>query len=231
MEAVLGAKWGSRDRRTQPARKRRSLCISLAAGVLATVALAVFLAWSALGFFGGVDHLARAPLPSAVSVSASHPGEMVVYYEGHVAPSLDELGLRVREANGAPVALKPYDLDLHYDVGSRVGTAVASFVAPAAGRYLVSASAVEPGARLAVGGDLGRGVVLTDLAGIGVGLAALAAIAAVVGLVLRRSGASRAEYRDAVTRPGTPAGQLSRRTSIESPRGRKERSWLVSLRQ
>ena len=196
MDAVLGARWDSRDWRTHPARKRKSLRTGLAAGILAAVALAVLLAWSALGFFSAVDHLARTPLPGAVSVSASQPGELVVYYEGHAGASLNELGLRVRGPDGAAVELKPYDLDLRYDVGGRVGTAVASFSAPVARRYLVSATAAEPGARLAVGADLSTGVMLTDLASIGVAFAALALIAAVVAFVLRRSGAGGAGHRD-----------------------------------
>jgi len=205
MEAVLGVEWGSRDRRTQPARKRGSLGIRPVAGILATVVLAVFLAWSALGFFSGIDHLARGPLPAAFSVTASQPGEMVIYYEGHATPSLGELGLLVRGPDGAAAALKPQDLDLRYNVDSRVGTAVASFAAPVAGRYLVSAGVAEPGARLAVGGDLGRGMLLTDLAGMGVGFGALAVIATIAALVLRRPGVSRAEYRSAVTPPEIPS--------------------------
>jgi hypothetical protein len=197
MEGILGARWDSHDRRTEPARRRRSLRIYLAAGILATVALAVFLAWSTLGFLSGIDHLARAPLSGAFSITASQPGETVIYYEGHATPSLGELGLLVRGPDGAAVALKPHDLDLRYKVDSRVGTAVASFVTPVAGRYLVSARAPEPGARLAVGGDLGTGMLLTDLAGIGVGFGALAAIATIVALVLRRG------------RHRTLAGQLS----------------------
>jgi hypothetical protein len=204
MEAVLGARWDSRDRRTEPTR-RRSLRICLATGILATVALAVFLAWSALGFFSGIDHLARAPLPGAFSVTASQPGEMVIYYEGHATPSLSELGLLVRAPNGAAASLKPHDLDLRYNVDSRVGTAVASFVAPVAGRYLVSAGRAEPGARLAVGGDLGTAMLLTDLAGIGVGFGALAAIATIVALVLRRRAPSERNTRSAVTRPEFPS--------------------------
>ena len=88
---------------------------------------------------------------------------------------------RVRGPNGLVAALKPCDLDL-----GRAGVAVASFSAPTAGRYLVSARAAEPGARIAVGGNLGRGMLLTDLAGCGVGFAALAAVATIVVLVLRR---------------------------------------------
>lgn len=205
MEGVLGAMRDSRDRRTECARRRGSRHICLAAGIPATAVLAVFLAWSALGFFSDIDHLSRAPLSGAFSVTASQPGERVIYYEGHATPGLSELGLVVRGPDGAAVALKPHDLDLRYKVDSRVGTAVASFVAPVAGRYLVSARVAEPGGRLAVGGDLSTGMLLTDLAGMGVGFGALATIAAIVALVLRRRRASGAEYRSAVTPAEIPS--------------------------
>jgi len=163
----------------------RSLC--LAVSILATVTLVALLATGALNAFSGVDRLARASVPGVVSVNAPRAAEMVVYHEGGAPASLNELGLRVRGPGGVTVATRPYGVDLRYRHDHQVGTAVASFKAPAAGRYLISTTAAEPGARLAVGGDLGAAIMLTDLATVGVGLAALTALAVVVALVLKRS--------------------------------------------
>lgn len=183
----------------------RSLC--LAVSILATVALVALLATGALNAFSGVDQLARASVPGVLSVNAPRAAEMVVYREGGVPASLHELGLRVRGPDGVTVATKPYGLDLRYHHDHQVGTAVASFTAPASGRYLISATAAEPGAHLAVGGDVGAAIMLADLATVGVGLAALTALAVVVALVLRRlSGSSRRQHAD------DPGGGFGRAT-------------------
>jgi hypothetical protein len=207
MEAVLNARRDSYGYRTEPAGKRRSLRLCLAAGILGTAAVAALLAWCALNLFSGVDHLARAPIPGAVSINAQQTGEMVVYYEGDADPSFDELALRIAGPDGATVAVKPYGhgFDLRYDIHSHVGKAVASFEASAGGHYLVSARAAEPGARLAVGRDLGGGMLLTDLAGIGVGFAVVALAAIAVALVLRRPGTPRTEHRNVAAPPGFAA--------------------------
>ncbi len=197
MEAVLEASLHADAPAAQSARKHGPLSLCLAVSILATVALVALLATGALNAFSGVDQLARASIPGVVSVNAPRAAEMVVYHEGGVPASLNELGLRVRGPDGVTVATKPYGLDLRYQHDHQVGTAVASFTAPAAGRYLISTTAAELGARLAVGGDLGAAIMLTDLATVGVGLAALTAIAVVVALALRRSnGSSRRRHAD-----------------------------------
>jgi hypothetical protein len=181
------------------ASKHRPLGVCLVVGIFTTVALAGLLATGAFNAFSGVGQLARAPMPGTVSVSAGRADELVIYYEGDVPPSLNQLGLRVSGPDGATLATKPYSLDLRYGIDNRVGTAVASFVAPAAGHYLVSGRAADFGGRLAVGCDLGTGMMLADLASLGVGLALLAVIAAVVALVLRRlKGCSRRRHPDDV---------------------------------
>jgi hypothetical protein len=209
MEEVVESSRYSAVAAGQSVRKHGPLSLTLVVSVVATVALVALLATGALNTFSGVDQLARASIPGAVSVSAPRAGEMIVYFEGTVPPSLNELGLRVSGPDGAILPTDPHGPDLRYDHDDRVGTAVASFAVPAPGRYRVSTRATEPGARLAVGGDLGAAIMLTDLATVGLGLAAITGLAAVVALLLRRSRRRSRRRSAAVTLDSRTNGRVA----------------------
>jgi hypothetical protein len=88
------------------------------------------------------------------------------------APTWHQLGLSVTGPGGAVLPVATYRSSAGYDVvPGRAGRAVATFQAPTAGPYRVSAArAAEAGATLAVGQDIARGVVLTRLGAVVLGL-------------------------------------------------------------
>jgi hypothetical protein len=88
------------------------------------------------------------------------------------APTWQQLGLSVTGPGGAAVPVATYRSSARYDVEpGRAGRAVATFEATTAGPYQVSATrATEAGATLAVGADIARGLVLTRLGAVVLGL-------------------------------------------------------------
>jgi hypothetical protein len=87
---------------------------------------------------------------------------VTVAYAGET-PTWQQLGLQVTGPGGVAVPLATYPSSARYDLEpGRAGRAVATFQATTAGPYRVSAArATETGARLAVGGDVAREVVVT----------------------------------------------------------------------
>jgi hypothetical protein len=88
------------------------------------------------------------------------------------APTWQQLGLSVTGPGGTAVPVATYRSSARYDITpGRAGRAVATFEATTAGPYRVSATrATEAGATLAVGADIARGLVLTRLGAVILGL-------------------------------------------------------------
>ena len=87
-------------------------------------------------------------------------------------PTWQQLGLQVTGPDGGAVPVATYQSSARYDLEpGRAGRAVATFQATTAGPYRVSAArATETGATLAVGDDIARGLVLTRLGAVILGL-------------------------------------------------------------
>ena len=87
-------------------------------------------------------------------------------------PTWQQLGLQVTGPGGAAVPVATYRSSTRYDLEpGRAGRAVATFEATTAGPYRVSATrSPEAGATLAVGQDIARGMVLTRLGAVILGL-------------------------------------------------------------
>jgi hypothetical protein len=96
---------------------------------------------------------------------------VTVPYAGET-PTWQQLGLSVTGPGGAAVPVVTYRSSARYDLEPRrAGRAVATFQATTAGPYRVTAAtATEAGATLAVGQDIARGVVLTRLGSVILGL-------------------------------------------------------------
>jgi len=140
-----------------------------------------------------------------------------VYVEGNRPLAVAALDLTVTGPTGAAVPATTYRQKLQYDVPDRngmVGTAVASFRAGAAGAYRLSTTAtgLEPGATLAVGGDLAWNAVgrLIGPGVLGLGAVAVAVLVAVTAgrrartrhlWVSRSSGANPASSPHEATTP------------------------------
>jgi len=142
--------------------------------------------WVVLAFFGlmsQVNGFQRMTVPGTATVQVTQAATRVLYFEGpRTAAPVGQLGIRVTGPGGNAVAVAAYHGDLRYDVpgeSGRVGKAIASFHAAAAGDYRISAgpATTGTGGTLAVGDDVmwnvaphiaGAGAVF--LAGAGAGL-------------------------------------------------------------
>ena len=203
-------------RRTAFARTAPRSGYALAAAV-AVVGLTASSLWAVSGVLAETRRPAafdRADLPGSVTLTVDEGDRVVVYVEadrrtrpdgGGAAQAVELDRLTVAGPAGDHVDLEDYPADLRYDVPAsvlldgalpdgataRVGTAVASFEADAAGTYTVTAAgAVHPtggdgtpdveGAILAVGEDLGaaRAILLPVIAGV-------TSVLLAAGLVLR----------------------------------------------
>jgi hypothetical protein len=114
------------------------------------------------------------PTANARPVTRWDPGTrtiVTVRYAGDV-PTWEQLGLSVTEPGGAAVPVATYRSSARYDLEpGRAGRAVATFQAPTAGPYRVSAArATEAKATLAAGDDIARSLVLTRLGATVLGL-------------------------------------------------------------
>jgi hypothetical protein len=154
-------------------RLRYGLAVLGAVAGVTTAAL-----WGVTGVLDQVQrpaYFVRADLASSVMVTLTQLGPHVIYYEGHgpAAVSADEL--EVVDAAERVVAVRPYGLDLRYDVPGTpgaLGTPIAVFDADHTGPFVIRTHATvqDAQAQLAVGDDLapgvGRAIVLPALAGL-----------------------------------------------------------------
>lgn len=166
---------------------RRSYGLAVLVAVVGATAAAL---WAITGFLDQIqrpEQFARTEVPGITSVEITQTGSHVVYVEGTGSVELAAADLTVLGPRGTQVEVRPYALDLRYDVPGapgRVGTAVAVFDADRTGTYQVGAqaAAADHSTSLAVGDDLAPEVirtvavptavgVLVLLAGIGLALA------------------------------------------------------------
>jgi hypothetical protein len=114
------------------------------------------------------------PTASGRPVTRWDPGTRTIVTVRYTsdAPTWQQLGLSVTGPGGAAVPVATYRSSARYDLEpGRAGRAVATFEARTAGPYRVSATrAIEAGATLAVGADIARGLVLTRLGAVILGL-------------------------------------------------------------
>jgi hypothetical protein len=171
----------------RPRLGRRGYGAAILVAVVGATAAAL---WAVTGFLDQIqrpEQFARTEVPGIASVAITQTGSHVVYVEGAGSVDLAADDLSVIGPQGALVGVRPYALDLRYDVPGtpgQVGTAVAVFDAERTGTYQVGtkADADDRSATLAVGDDLAPEVirtvavpstigVLVILAGIGLALA------------------------------------------------------------
>jgi hypothetical protein len=135
--------------------------------------------------------VARYAEPSATGRPATRwdPGTRTVVTVRYPsdAPTWQQLGLSVTGPGGVAVPVAAYRSSARYDLDpGRAGRAVATFEATTAGPYRVSAArATEAGATLAVGEDIARGVVLTRLGAVVLGLVTVLTAVLVAGVTYR----------------------------------------------
>lgn len=187
--------WGSPQPGSRP-RVRPGRIWYLAAVLL--LAAGVF--WLVFGFVSlssKVDAFSRVPLPAGGTVTLTHSGGYVVYYEGAGATTGHIPGFEVQIRPAAPPAavgsLRSYAASVTYTIGAHQGRAVLTFQVVHPGKFLVhpsGATAVAGGSDLAFGSSVAGGIVTTVL--LSIGLIFLGIAAAVVLFIIRLTRTRRA---------------------------------------
>ena len=132
-------------------------------------------------YYEGPAEFARYADPAATGRNATrwNPATDATIEVGYATntPTWQRLGLQVTGPGGAAVPVRTYRSSARYDVDpGRLGRAVATFDATAAGPYRVTATrATEPGATLAVGDNFARTIAVTALGAASLGLATVLA--------------------------------------------------------
>lgn len=135
--------------------------------LVALALLAAGIAWLAYGLAslaGTIDGLQRVPLPAGGTVSLTHSGGYIVYYEGPGAQNGNIPFFHVNIAPASPGAavasLAHYGSTVTYNIGSHEGRAVLSLRLARPGRFAVTTTGAAPAnADLAFGGSIGSGIV------------------------------------------------------------------------
>ena len=162
-----------------------------AAGLLGGIGLAAAIWWAVGAVLGVTDHVegyARTTIPGAVSVTVERPGLEYVYFEGSGNPSLADLRMAVTGPDGAPVVVRAYSLNLHYEALDRSGHVVGRFRADVAGRYRLEVSGTGVAGSIAVGDSFAPRLIL-PLVGAGLLVAVSGGLAVLTAVVvaIRRS--------------------------------------------
>jgi membrane protease YdiL (CAAX protease family) len=159
--------------------------------LLAGVGVITAAAWGVTGVLDQVQRpetFVRAAVPGRLTVTLTQVGTHVIYYEGHDPATISAGQLRVVDTAGRAVPVRPYGLDLRYDVPGKpgmLGTAVGVFDAQTTGSFSVRADAGVvggDGASLAIGDDLAPAMIRAVLLP---GLAALLSVVASIALAAR----------------------------------------------
>jgi hypothetical protein len=166
------------------------------------VAVALFLGGIAVVVFGlisvnnQVNSFPRVPLPAGGTITLSHSGGYVVYYEGAGASTGQIPNFTVHIAPTAPPAavgsLRSYGSSVTYTFGSREGRAVLTLQIVRPGRFLVkpSGASAVPGSDLAFGSSLAGAIVAIVLPSLG--LIFLGIAGAIVLFIIRLTRTRRA---------------------------------------
>lgn len=168
-------------------------------GGLVAAACIGAVAWAVFALFGLTNQ--RMAVPGTATVHVAQAATRVLYFEGpRTAPPSGQLSIQVTGPEGHPVAVSPYHGDLRYDVpgeSGRVGKAVVSFQAAAAGDYQISAGlGTGAGGTIAIGGDVLWDVVPHIAGAAAVFLVGVAAGGALIIVTAVRRSRRRAASRD-----------------------------------
>ncbi len=154
--------------------------------LVAVVGVVTAMVWGVTGVLDQVQQpeaFTRADISGTLTVNLTQVGPHVIYYESDGPTAVSAGQLKVLDAARRTVAVRPYGLDLRYDVPDKqgaLGTAVGVFEADRTGSFVIATNATvqDPRAQLAVGDDLApattRAIVIPALTAL---LSIIAAIA------------------------------------------------------
>jgi len=143
-----------------------------------------------------IDAFARTEIPGTVTVSLEASEGRTIYVEGLAPLPLAALDLRITDPNGKDLVVRPYGLELRYDVPGfpgAVGYAIGTFRTTIGGSYRLQAEGTAPpGTTLAVGDSFATSIVGYALGAFVVLLLTIGgALALVIATAVRRSTARR----------------------------------------
>jgi hypothetical protein len=138
--------------------------------------------------------LPRMDAPGRLQVPVEAGTSRLIFFEGEGKPSPEAMGITVTAPDGSSVPVKPYDLLMQYEIAGWVGAPIASFSAPTAGMYTISAKKAYHQGRISVGDNFVRTQAI-DI----VGALALIAACNVAGLVIVIVVAVKRSPRDRAT--------------------------------
>ncbi|HME82252.1 MAG TPA: hypothetical protein VKF82_09265 [Candidatus Eremiobacteraceae bacterium] len=116
-------------------------------GALVIVAGMIASVFGALGDFKSLQTaFARVVVPGSDELHLSKPGTYVIYYEyrsdinGEIfeTPETTDIKCSIVSRTGRTIEIVPASLNAEYDFGGRAGKAIAQFVAPDAGMYVIN---------------------------------------------------------------------------------------------
>ncbi len=178
--------------RTTPTGRRLSYGLAVLVAVVGVTTAAL---WGVTGVVDQVQQpegFVRADVSHSLSVTLTQVGPHVIYYEGADPTAVSADQLQVVDAAQQAVPVRPYGLDLRYDVPGRpgtLGTAIGVFDADRTGSFVVRTDATvqDAQAQLAVGDDLAPGMVRAiAIPGLAALLSIFAAITLAAGTWSRR---------------------------------------------
>jgi hypothetical protein len=174
---------------------------------------AAAVAWLVLGIAStvhAVNSLQRVPLPAGGTISLSHSGSYVVYYEGPGAQGGHLQGFNVNVSPASPGAvaksLTPYQASVTYSLSGHQGRAVLTLKVTHPGRFRVTPSKVPPAdasGDLAFGQSIAGGIVRAVAVGVPVmGLAFIGGLTVFIIRIARKSRIRRARQYPGPQYPG-----------------------------
>ena len=173
--------------RTTPTGRRLGYGLPVLVAVVGVTTAAV---WGVTGILDQVQQpegFVRADISHGVSLTLTQVGPHVIYYEGRDPTAVPADRLTVVDAAQRSVPVRPYRLDLRYDVPGKpgtLGTAIAVFDADRTGSFVIRTDATvsKVQGQLAVGDDLAPATVRAIAIP---GLAALLSLIAAITLAAR----------------------------------------------
>lgn len=166
--------------------------------LVAAVGVVTAMVWGVTGVLDQVQQpeaFTRADITGTLTVNLTQVGAHVIYYEGVGPDAIPADQLKVVDAAQRAVAVRPYGLDLRYDVPGKpgtLGTAVGVFDADHTGSFVIATNATAADARgqLAVGDDLAPATIRAVL------LPVLTALLSMIAAIAIAAGTSRREGKD-----------------------------------
>lgn len=168
--------------------------------LVAFVGVATAVVWGVTGVLDQVQQpeaFTRADISGTLTVNLTQVGAHVIYYESRGPAAVSAGQLKVLDASQRAVVVRPYGLDLRYDVPGKpgaLGTAIGVFEADHTGSFVIATSATvaDPRAQLAVGDDLAPATIRAVLLPV---LTALVSISAAIAIAAATAW-SRRERKD-----------------------------------